>query len=179
MPIPRENVSEPGDDMGPLPELLAVDHRRVLEFFVLGLQDVSEPTVDQRELLYNASVLAHYAQVSTRAAGEWPAPENLSVVFDHFVADTTLVHDSEAMEMAGTQCLLLAGFFEDQMRHRHNIRWYSALGSGFFSQAASHEQSSPKARLLSSIARHFEPWRQRHARLSRSLRDHPYLLPPS
>ena len=53
--------------MGVLRELIATDHRQALEFFVLGLQDVSEPTVDREELLYNASVLAHYAQVSTQA----------------------------------------------------------------------------------------------------------------
>ena len=165
--------------MGPLGELLATDHRRVLEFFVLGLRDVSEPNVDRQELLYNASVLAHYAQVSTQASAEWPAPANLSEVFDHFVADTTVLHDSLMMEVAGTQCLLLAGFFEDQMRQRHNIRWYAELGSGFFSRAAVHERSSHKARLLDALARRFEPWRQRHARLSRALRDRPYLLSPS
>ena len=143
--------------MDPLGELLATDHRQTLEFFIVGLRDVSEPTVDQQELLYNASVLAHYAQVSTRADVDWPAPANLSVVFDHFVSDTTLLHDSLMMETAGAQCLLLAGFFEDQMRRRHNIRWYAALGSGFFSQAAVHERSSRKARLLDAIARRFEP----------------------
>ena len=164
--------------MGPFQELLATDHRRVLEFFVMGLRDVSEPDVDQQELFYNASVLAHYTQISTQAGVEWPAPANLSEVFDHFVSDT-VPRDSLMMEVAGTQCLLLAGFFEDQMRERHNIRWYAALGSGFFSQAAVHEPSSRKARLLDAIARRFEPWRLRHALLSRALRDQPYLLPPS
>ena len=165
--------------MGPLGELLATDHRHTLEFFVMGLQDVSEPNVDRQELFYNASVLAHYAQVSTQAGGEWPALANLSEVFDHFVSDTTLLRDSVMMEVAGTQCLVLAGFFEDQMRQRHNIRWYAELGAGFFSQAAVHEQSSRKARLLDAIARRFESWRQRHARLSRALRDQRYLLTSS
>jgi hypothetical protein len=164
--------------MGPLRELLATDHRHVLEFFVMGLRDVSEPTVDRQELLYNASVLAHYAQVSTQADVEWPAPANLSAVFDHFVSDTTLLRDSFMMEVAGAQCLLMAGFFEDQMRQRHNIRWYAELGTDFFSRAAVHQRSSRKAQLLDAIARRFEPWRQRHARLSRALRDQPYLLPP-
>ena len=164
--------------MGPLRELLASDHRHVLEFFLMGLRDVSEPTVDRQELFYNASVLAHYAQVSTQAGVEWPAPANLSEVFDHFVSDT-LPRDSLMMEVAGTQCLLLAGFFEDQMRERHNIRWYAELGSSFFSQAAVHERSSRKARLLDAIAHRFEPWRQRHALLSRALRDQAYLLTPS
>jgi hypothetical protein len=118
--------------MGPLRELLATDSRQALEFFVLGLQDVSEPTVDRQELLYNASLLAHYAQVSTQPDVDLPAPANLSAVFDHFVADTTLLQDSLMMETAGAQCLLLSGFFEDQMRRRHNIRWYAELGASFF-----------------------------------------------
>jgi hypothetical protein len=164
--------------MDPLRELLATDHRQALEFFFLALQDISEPTVDRQELLYNASVLAHYAQVSTQADVDFPAPANLSVVFDHFVADTTLMHDSLMMEMAGAQCLLLAGFFEDQMRGRHNIRWYAELGASFYSRAAVQEQSATKARLLDTISRRFEPWRQRHARLGRELRDQPYMLPP-
>jgi hypothetical protein len=163
---------------GPLRELLAIDQRQALEFFVLRLSDVSEPTVDRQELLYNASVLAHYAQVSTQTDVNLPAPANLSAVFDHFVSDTTLLHDSLMMETAGAQCLLLAGFFEDQLRRRHNIRWYAELGASFFSRAALQERSRHKARLLDAIARGFEPWRRRHAQLSRELRDQVYLLSP-
>jgi hypothetical protein len=164
--------------MGPQRELLAIDHRQALEFFALRLQDVSEPTVDRQELLYNANLLAHHAQVSTQFDVDVPAPANLSAVFDHFVADTTLLHDRLMMETAGAQCLLLAGFFEDQMRLRHNIRWYAELGASFFSRAAVLERSLHKARLLDAIARRFEPWRRRHAQLSRELRDQPYLLNP-
>ena len=90
-----------GGVMESLRELLATDHRQALEFFVLGLLDVSEPAVDRQELLYNASVLAHFAQVSTRADSDVPAPTSLSAVFDHFVLDTTLVDDSAMMETAG------------------------------------------------------------------------------
>ena len=164
--------------MGPLRELLAIDPRQALEFFVVRLQDVSEATVDRQELLYNASLLAHYAHVSTQPDVDVPAPANLSTVFDHFVSDTTLLHDSLMMETAGAQCLLLTGFFEDQMRPRHNIRWYAELGASFFRRAALHERSLDKARVLDAIARRFEPWRQRHAQLSRDLRDQPYLLTP-
>jgi hypothetical protein len=162
--------------MDPLRELVATDRRQTLEFFFLGLRDLSEPTVDRQELLYNASVLAHHALVSTQADVDLPAPVNLSTVFDHFVSDPTVLYDSVLLEAAGAQCLLLAGFFEDQMRRRHNIRWYAELGVSFFSRAALQEPSPPKARLLDTIARHFEPWRQRHAQLSRELRDRPYVL---
>ena len=157
--------------MGPLKDLLAVDDRKTLEFFFVGLKDVSETDVDQRELLYNASVLAHYTQVSTQADVDLGAPATLGAVFDHFVADTTLMHDGLMMEMADAQCLLLAGFFEHQMRRRHNIRWYAELGAGFFNRAAAEEPSAPKARLLVAIATHFETWRRRHAQFSRQLRD--------
>lgn len=165
--------------MGPLPELLATTHRQTLEFFVLGLKEVSEGDVDQRELFYNASVLAHYAQVSTQASTDLPTPTHLGAVFDHFVWSDALRKDPAMMEAAGAQCLLLAGFFEDQMRRRHNIRWYAELGAGFFSRAAAGHSSDERARLLATLARHFEPWRQRHARLSRELRDQAYLLSTS
>jgi len=164
--------------MEPLRELLASDHRQTLEFFFVGLQELSEPTVDRQELLYNASVLAHHAQVSTHATAEMPTPRNLSEVFDAFVLDTTLVNDSVMMETAGAQCLLLAGFFEDQMRRRHAIPWYAALGADFYRRAAAHERSSAKARVLDAVSRRFEPWRRRHAQLSRELRDQHYLLTP-
>ena len=140
--------------MGPLRELLEVDDRRALEFFVVGLKDVSDASVDRQELFYNASV------------------------FDQFVVDSTIGGDGMLMEAAAAQCLLLAGFFEDQMRGRHNIRWYSELGAGFFSRAAAQTASMRKAQLLESLSRGFETWRRRHARLGRELRDQAFLLTP-
>jgi hypothetical protein len=162
--------------MGPLGDLLATDERRALEFFFLRLQDISGHGVDREELLYNASVLAHFSLISTHADMDLSAPANLSAVFDNFVFDSSLLGDCLMMETAGAQCLVLAGFFEDQMRRRHNIGWYARLGAGFFSRAASQEPSLHKARLLNTIARRFEPWRQRYAQLSRELRDEPFLL---
>src|SRR5688572_19217654 len=90
----RRQRSRRGGVMESFGELLAVDERRTLEFFVMGLQDVSERKVDRQELLYNASVLAHYAQVSICAELEMPAPESLSLIFDQFVVNTALPDDS-------------------------------------------------------------------------------------
>jgi len=162
--------------MGPLAELLATDQRQALEFFVLQLQEISGPVVDQQELLYNASVLAHHALVSTAADFDLASPATLGAVFDHFVVDGGVRDDAVIMEAAGAQCLLLAGFFEDQMRRRHNIRWYAHLGASFFGRAAAAEAVAEKARLLGSIGVNFERWRRRHALLSRTLRTQPYLL---
>lgn len=162
--------------MDALPRLLPAGAQQTLQFFVERLKSVSEPTVDDHELLYNASVLAHYARTSTHAAVDLTTPATLTQVFDHFVFETSLQDDGAMMEAAGAQCLLLGGFFEDQLRRRHNIGWYARLGAGFFSRAASLERAPQKVRLLSAIATGFEAWRQRHARLSRDLREGPYLL---
>jgi len=105
-------------------------------------------------------------------------PATLAEVFDYFVLDSSLRDDGEMMEAAGAQCLLLTGFFEDQLRRRHNVRWYARLGAAFYSRAASLERSPQKVRLLGAIASGFEPWRQRLARLSRDLRERQYLLHP-
>ncbi|MGE0450791.1 MAG: hypothetical protein AB7Q29_14555 [Vicinamibacterales bacterium] len=165
--------------MGPLEGLLATSERQALEFFFVGLKDVSEPDVDLRELLYNASVLAHYAQVSTQAGFDVPAPRTLVDVFDQFVFDEHGHHDSGLLEVAATQCLLLAGFFESQMRQRHSIRWYAELGAGFFRRAAVLERSDRKADLLDLLGRHFEPWRRRYSRLSRELQAQRYVIAPA
>jgi hypothetical protein len=162
--------------MGPLRELLASDQLHTLEFFVVSLRDVSEPSVDSQELLYNASVLAHYAQVPTSLEDDLATPADLSAVFERFVANATLLRDAAAMEAAGAQCLMLTGFFEDQMRARHNIRWYADLGATFFRRAAADDPSASRAKLLGTIAMRFELWRQRQARLSRELRDLRYIL---
>ena len=164
--------------MQALTELLGSDHRQTLEFFYVGLQDVTDSSVDPHELLYNASVLAHHAQVSSHSAGELPTPASLADTFDTFVLDNSHAADGELLEAAGAQCLLLAGFFEEQMRRRHSIRWYAELGAGFYHRAASRQESRRKARLLNSIARRFEPWRRVHAELARTLRDLPYLMSP-
>ena len=63
--------------MGTLAELLATGDRQALEFFFLRLRDVSGATVDPQELLYNASVLAHYALVSTQSQTDLAAPATL------------------------------------------------------------------------------------------------------
>ena len=64
--------------MEDLRSLLASDHRQTLEFFFVHLQDVVETTVDRQELLYNASVLAHYAQVSTCSTADMATPASLA-----------------------------------------------------------------------------------------------------
>ena len=162
--------------MSEFAELIAVDERRALEFFVVGFKDVCEADVGRKELLYNASILAHYAQVSTGANGDMPVLPDLGAVFDHFVVDVAFGHSESVLETVGAQCLLLTGFFGEQMQSRHNLRWYAELGAGFFHRAARRQPHSQKAGLLTVMAKNFGLWRNRHARLAQELRDQPYLI---
>src|SRR5262249_46509905 len=97
-----------------------VSNEDALRFFFERLKDISaREHVGPTELLYNASVLAHFASTSTVSTGKFPAcPADLATVFDVFVLDRSAHSDPEVMEAAGSECLVLTGFFADQLRDR-------------------------------------------------------------
>jgi hypothetical protein len=154
---------------------LGVTAAQALRFFFETLRDVSEsPRPATEELLYNASVLAHFATTSTVTADFPAAPADLMTVFDLFVLDRSRHDDPEIMEAAAAQCLLLTGFFHDQMKGRYNVDWYATLGTAFFAQAAQH--NSNRARMMETMASRFEFWRRQQRRLAHELRDLPRLV---
>jgi hypothetical protein len=158
---------------------LAVTHNQALRFFFERLKDVTddaEPSTD--ELLYNASVLAHFATTSTRSTPTFPStPADLTMMFDLFVLDRSQHADPEIMEAAASQCLLLTGFFADQMKRRHNITWFASLGAGFYDSAAQHNSDRTRARMMITMAARFEFWRRQQQRLAKELHDINLLIP--
>ena len=157
--------------------LLSSDPRETLQFFFSWLRDVtSDGTVDEQVVLYNASVLAHFASTSTSTTSGLPTPTSLVQVFDRFVLDTTVHEDPEMLEMAAGQCLLLTGFFGDQQRRSHNLLWYSELGAGFYAAAATQSRAAAHRRMMTHIADRFDYWRVSHLKLSRELRELRYRL---
>jgi hypothetical protein len=157
---------------------LAVTTGQALRFFFERLKDVSDeagPPVG--ELLYNASVLAHFATTSTASTTYFPGcPASLTTVLDVFVLDRSQHADPDLMEAAGSQCLLLTGFFGSQLRRRHNVDWYAALGAGFYDQAARLGRDRNRVRMMLVMSSRFEFWRQQQARLARELRELPMLV---
>ena len=109
---------------------LGVTQAHALRFFFEHLRDVTEVhDTPEPELLYNASMLAHFATTSA-ASKEFPGtPVTLDTVFRLFVMDCSRHDDPEIMEAAAAQCLLLTGFFGAQLRDRHNVDWYASLGA--------------------------------------------------
>ena len=156
---------------------LAVTNGQALRFFFEHLRDVSElDDAPESEVLYNASVLAHFATTST-ASMEFPGtPATLGVVFDLYVLDRSRHVDPAIMEAAGSQCLLLTGFFGAQCAGRHNVDWYATLGAGFYGQASVHASDRRRAAMMRTMAGRFAFWRRQQARLAQELHDLPLLL---
>ena len=157
---------------------LAVTSPQALRFFFERLKDVSEQSgAPEGELLYNASMLAHFASTSAASTDDFPAaPTSLTAVFDTFVLDRSGHHDPDILEAAASQCLLLTGFFGRQARRRHNVEWYAALGAGYYRQAAKRANDWERARMMRVMAGRFEFWRYQQDRLARELHETRLLL---
>jgi len=157
---------------------LAVTQAQALRFFFERLRDVvGEDDAPASELLYNASVLAHFATTSATATSHFPGtPTSLSTVFDVFVLDRSQHVDSEIMEAAASQCLFLTGFFRDQLQRRYNLAWYASLGAGFYDSAAEYGTDRARSRMMETMASRFEYWRRQQHRLAGELRDWPRLI---
>jgi len=151
---------------------LAADERQTLQFFFEHLRDAVERTdAPADELLYNASILAHYALTSTTSLDFPRAPASLDMVFDVFVLDRSQQTDPEVMEAAGSLCLLLTGFFGAQLKHRHNLEWYAGLGASFYDRAAVYSAERRRREMMAAMAMRFTFWRRQQARLARELAD--------
>lgn len=160
--------------------LFGVTSGQALQFFFERLRDITDDGRDHPptpELLYNASLLAHFAGTSTDSATGFPrTPTGLRTVFDVYVLDRSQHLDAEILEGAGSQCLFLTGFFQDQQKHRHQVHWYASLGAGFYDDAAHYGKDRERSRMMETMAKRFEFWRQRYYRLSRELAETPKLI---
>jgi len=157
---------------------LGVTNGQALRFFFERLKDVTEPEEPPpAELLYNASVLAHFATTSTSSDAQFPpCPTDLTMVFDLFVLDRSQHRDPEILEAGASQCLILTGFFQDQQQGRHQLNWYASLGASFYLHAAEFGRDRSRSEMMQRMARRFGVWRSYQHRLARELRDAPRLM---
>jgi hypothetical protein len=123
-------------------ELVAVDSERAFNFFLTSLRETgAAERFKDDEMFYVTSILAHYSQTSRFDTISMPCMANLSEVFDNFVLQTNRLTDSELLEFGGSQVLLFAGFFRDQMHRRHNVKWYDQVGQSLYEKASQHSQN--------------------------------------
>ena len=149
-------------------ELLEVNSDSAFNFFLTGLREVTRREPGD-EMFYVASVLAHYAQTSRYDPSSLPPLANLSEVFDQFFFLD--IPDSEILEIGGSQILLFAGFFRDQMRRRHNLDWYDEMGKSFYERASMHSKERKKRRLFENLSESFPIWTRGCCDLSRRCRE--------
>ena len=82
----------------------------------------------------------------------------------------------QLLEAAGSQCLLLTGFFRDQVRRRYNVRWYARLGAGFYARAAQLGSDRRRIEMMLVMAKRFDFWCDQQAVLARELREAPLVI---
>ena len=158
-------------------ELIAIDSGSALSFFVNNLRETAgAERLREDETFYVASILAHYSQTSRADTASIPSMANLSEVFDSFNLHTTLLTDSEILEIGGSQILLFAGFFRDQMSRRHNVRWYDQVGQSMYEKASQYSRDVKKRDLFDRLSGSFPEWTIICRNLSRSCRDNRLLL---
>ncbi len=161
-------------------ELIAIDSQHALNFFLVNLREtMGDRRLKDDEVLYVASILAHYSQTSRADTSSIPPMAHLGEVFDHFVLQTDMHRDPGVLEMGGSQVLFFAGFFRDQMARRHNVRWFDQIGQSLYERASHHSVNPKKRDLFDRLSESFPVWTLLCRDLSRTLRDNRLLLRPN
>ncbi len=155
-----------------LEDLFGVDHSRTFNFFLSGLQKIvrGEPC---NQMLYVANVLAHHAQ-TPRYNSEQVVFKDLGEMLSQAVF--VEISDPEILQIYGSHIILLAGFFRDQVRHRHNVEWYDQLGQRFYYQVGQRAGSDKERDFFGGFADALPRWTSRCCYLSRYLREERLLL---
>ena len=140
-----------------LGELLSVNTTQAFQFFFTGLKSTDGVRDQDDELLYVAGILAHYAQTSCLKEGSIACPKDL---FDTraFFTWEVVGNDAEILEIGGTQVILLAGFFRDQMARRHDVEWYDQFGRSLYTRASQHARDVRKREFFGRFAPNLPQW---------------------
>jgi len=168
-------------ERGKIMSLLGVNAEQTLKFFFEYLGSGTALGATQAETLYVAGILAYYARTS-RSDPLMSPSGSLYDILDTFVLPgftpegSPGLQDPRILEIAGSQTLLLVGFFRDQMKKKHNLEWYDSLGCSFFGRASERLRERKKAALLRLVAQHFSMWAIVCCNMSRTLREKRYLL---
>ncbi len=139
---------------------LGVTPRVALDFFYKALrEETAGGRIRKDDLLYVASILAHYACTSCSSTVEGlPAPATPSGVLDQFYLRAgELMNDPSLLEVGGSQCLLFAGFFREQVRKRHNVKVLDTLGKSLFSRASALSRTREHRETLTRVSESFIP----------------------
>lgn len=181
--------------------LLAVSHIGVANFFLEVLQDeikTGDPRRNKLEMVYVASVFAHYAQVGEpdkdkKDGTRGEVVRNLAELHERFIlpvwqdSSKISIQTANFFEQAGSQTLLLLGLSPNSDKSNSNRRrevrtkYFEGWGQSFFYSAACALPETDKGVLLGRIAEHFHAWVITWNRISRVFQENSqnrYLIGP-
>lgn len=164
--------------MSEFQEMLKVDSEDTFRFFFNSLLQVlvnNKKSYKEAEILYVSSILAHYAQVTKSGNESKPILSGLMEVFDLFILNGEVPTDADILEWGGSQIILYAGFFRDQMRRRHNPAFYDMVGQSLYFRV-SREKSYKQRGFFEELSSNVPFWTKSCCHLSRYLRRQRYLL---
>ena len=165
--------------MGPLRELLATDHRQALEFFFQRLKDVSGPQRRspgaplQRQRAGALRPGLHAGRRSSSRRRRTSAPSSIISSSTRRCAGQP-DDGNRRRPVPGAGGILRR---PDAPAAQHPLVC-GARRRVFQPGGDAGTLAAARLGCSTAIARRFETWRQRHARLSRDLRDQPFLLVP-
>lgn len=162
--------------------LLRLNPGEVLKFFFLELSKTeSGRNLSHQETIHVASVLAHFAQVSTKApASALPPPESLSQIFYHLTLMDELsvatLKDPEIMRLGAVQSLFAVGFLSREARHPSELQWFISQGKAFYIRASVFSTSETDQRTYYQMSKNFVPWVRACRDIQQELRYMPFAL---
>jgi hypothetical protein len=160
-------------------ELYEVSSKDAIRYFHSKLKEI--PTIlviTPEERLYVASILANFAQTSVKDTDSSSLFSNLSEVFNRFVLNDEEWRNPLRLENAGAQSLIFNGFFRDQMRYRHNVKWHDELGQAFYKRVSLYSKDRKRRDFFDRFSNNFPPWTRTCCLLHRFIREEKLLIPP-
>ncbi len=173
-----------------LDDLLGSDSQHTVEFFAHELQSLLQFTTswNKDQMLYVASVLAHYASVPwlhgrpmTLSTNESTVPlafrrTELSPYLYARLCPQYEAFDAEDFENKGSHIFLMVGFFRRQMSNQNNVAMYEKIAQGYYHQAHQYAQNETRKHFLKQFSFALPLWSHVCARLNKNLRDKRFVL---
>jgi len=165
-----------------LRELLQFNSSNTLQFFYTELRDTnSARELSQLEALHVASMLSHYAHVSTFApAADMPPPAGVDEVAKRFTVLDALaagqLKDQETVRSAAVQCLFSLAFYRKWLEGRRQTEWLEDHGRAYYRHTSNLSTSDNDRKTFWLMSRNFVSWVRACQELQTDLRDRPFLL---
>ncbi len=166
--------------MSELQELFGVSREDALEFFLISLSEVLEGkkrSFRNDELFYVADILTRYSLEPIDEDGPYGnLKNNLTCFLDFFVLQGNTLGNPEVLEDGGSQVILFAGFFRDQMSRRYHLSYYEKVAQGLYIRASINSHKYQKREFLGRFAQRVPFWTRACCDLNKYCRERRYLI---